>query len=307
MNVRRYYKNEIPDADDIVIVKITKEDEHGYYCYLVEYENLEGFICLSEIVKTKYIKKHIFKIDETVPMIVLKVDPEKRMVDLSKKRLAEKDEPMIMCKYKTCTSINKLVNECYIMYLKYCDIGSSDIIHSINDLMRGTIWKLYEENDKEGEIENYTIIYKDILKNPKIILSTELFDNEFINKAVNNITKRVTINNTVLENNIILFVTEDNALSKIKEILDITGFKHNNDYKISLLVMSPPHYKLRIEGPSFDKINEILGKIKELIQNKANKYSSSCTLKFEEAKVVCESTYDYKFLGDFDLERLELP
>ncbi|QKF93780.1 translation initiation factor 2 alpha subunit [Fadolivirus algeromassiliense] len=299
MNIKRFYKNEFPEQDDVVMVKINREDEYGYYADLIEYENLEGFISLSEIVKSKYVKKHILKVGEVLPTVVLKVDTNKKLIDLSKKRMDNKEEPVIMCKYKACTSINKLVNECYIMYLKHCDVSSSDIIHSINDVMTNTVWKLYEQH----EDHNYTIIFRDILRNPKIVLTDELFTNDFVDKALNNVTKRVTINNTVMENSLTLHISEENAITKIKEILDITKFKNNSDYKVSVLITSPPNYKVRIEGPSHDQIIEMLKQIKDSIKQKSNAYS--CLISFDEPKILCESSYDYKFLGDYDLERFE--
>lgn len=298
MNIKRFYKNEFPEQEDIVLVKVNREDEYGYHGNLIEYDDLEGFISLSEIVKTKYIKKHILKIGDLLPMIVLKVDCNKRIVDLSKKRIESKDEPTIMCRYKTCVSINKLVNECYIMYLKHCDVSSSDIIHSINDIMDTTVWKLYEDN----EDKNYTIIYRDILKNPKIILTNELFANDFIERALPNITKRVTISNTVMEKCITLYMLEDNAISKIKDVFAIT-IPSNHDYKISFLIASPPQYKIIIEGPSRDKILQLLDLIQHEMEKNSSKYS--CILTFEKPKSVCETSYDYKFLGDYELQKFE--
>ena len=41
--MKRFYKNELPNVDDMVVVKITREDDHGYYGSLIEYDNIEGY------------------------------------------------------------------------------------------------------------------------------------------------------------------------------------------------------------------------------------------------------------------------
>ena len=166
MNIKRFYKREFPEIDDIVMVKITKEDEFGYYCNLLEYEDIEGLLSLSEIIKGRFIKKHLLKPGEVLPLIIIRMDKEKKIVDLSKKKIDETEEKVVMIRYKTCLNINKIINEFYVMYLKYCDISESDIIHSIYDIMNNTIWPLYESN----ETNDYNDIYKNILENPKIIL-----------------------------------------------------------------------------------------------------------------------------------------
>lgn len=299
MNIKRFYKRDFPEIDDIVIIKITKEDEYGYFCELLEYESIEGFLPLSELVKGRYVKKHLLKINDTLPLIIIKADKNKKTVDLSKKKINEIEQNDVMIKYKTCLNINRLVNEFYVMYLKYCNITESDIMHSINDIMNSTIWQYYEVNEEP----DYTIIYNNILENPKLILKNDLFEEKFIDKALNNVKNRLLKKNMLLENEFHLLVNEDEAKEKIKEILNI-NFPEETDYKLKILIIAPPNYKIKLEGPCKNEGNKILNNIKKNIIEKANKYASS--IKFEEPKLLYDSTYEIKYLADFDLQRLEI-
>jgi len=254
---------------------------------------------LSELVKGKYVKKHLLKEGETLSLVVLKIDETKKLVDLSKKRVKDHDKESMIAKYRTCTNINRLVNECYTMYLKYCDVSKSATLHTIDELMSDTIWKFYDEDEET----KYDTIYKNILTDLNLIFPQELFEDDFINKAKHNIEKRIIKNNMMLEIDLSLLIMEEDAVSKLKSILDISTINHDN-YKINIMIISPPHYKIRIEGQSTITGSEIIEEIKKYITQKATLHST--ILKFEKIKIVSESSYEFKFLGDFDLERIEL-
>lgn len=295
--MKRFYKNELPNVDDMVVVKITREDDHGYYGSLIEYDNIEGYLPLSEVVRGKYAKKHILKEEQIIPLIVIKVDPHKKLIDLSKKKVDKEQESYVLLKYKICNNINKLVNECYIMYLKYCDLSSSDIIHTMNDIMDQTIWKMYE-----GESKDYTIIFKNILENPKLILSEELFSEDFIGKAIENFNSRIIKKSMIMEMDFHLIVLENNALEKLKEILSFQITE--NKCRIEVIVISPPLYRVRIEGYNKEMCFNIIELIKNSIIAKLQLYKH--IVKFSDINIVNDSTYEIKFMGNYELETLML-
>lgn len=298
MNIKRFYKNEYPEIDDIVIVKIIREDEFGYYCELLEYENIEGFLSLSELVKGRFAKKHLLKINDILPLLIIKMDQIKRIVDLSKKKLDEVGTNKVLMRYKSCLNINKLMNELYIMYLKYCDIEDSDIIYSINDIMNNTIWPLYEIYD----LDNYNMIFRNILENPKLILTTEIFEEMFINKALSNMNNRTKKKNMIIELEFILMINEDNGVNKIKEVLEIQLEEKN--FVLKILIMNPPLYKIKLEGTCKIKGYQLIDYIKNIITTKLQNYDN--ILKFQEPKLIQEMTYEIKFISDYDLEKLQL-
>lgn len=299
MNIKRFYRKDFPEMDDIVIVRIGKQSDYGYNVSLLEYEELEGFLSLSELVKGKYLKKsQMLKSDDIMPLIVKESNVAKKMVELSRKNLKEEEVSDTMIRYKTCTCINRLMNECYTMYLKYCDLSSSDIIHGINDVMDTTVWRLYEET----EDIDYNTIYMKILEHPDIILPPELFTQEFIDKALQNIHKRINKTNMILEMTLNLSLMEEDAVTKIKEILNVT--LNEPDLNVKVVILSPPLYKIRIESSDKKKGYDALENVKKTIQERINKYSN--ILKFADACISCDSSYDIKFLADFDLKRLEL-
>ena len=299
MNVKRYYRKDFPESEDLVMAKVIEKTEYGYNVSLIEYENLTGFISLADLMNGKYLqKKYMLKDNEIVPLIVKEANVAKKMVALSRKNISEKEVSNTTLRYKTCTCINRLMNEFYTMYLKFSDIHSSDIIHSINEVMDDTVWKLYAET----EDEDYGFIYMKILEQPNILLPHELFTDEFIEKALKNINRRIIKQNMILELGITLFVFEEDALIKIKDILTINI--NEEDVNISTYVMSSPIYKIKIECSDKGKGYRILEDIKNSIQEKSKKYATK--LKFDDSTLSSDISYDIKFLADYDLQRLEL-
>lgn len=302
MNVKRFYRKEFPDVDDIVIMKINREDEYGYYGDLLEYENIEGFVALSELIKGKYMKKkHPFKKGDLYPFTVIRINYDKNTVDVSKKRTETDDGEDIMIQYRICGNINKLINEFYTMYMKYYKSKYLDEkLYNINDIMDVTIWKLYDDYDEY----DYQDIYNKILGNPIILLPDSLFEENFIEKAIENINNRITKKDMIMEMNITLVVFEDDAIEKIKDIFNIDGMDLNDDYKIQITLKSTPVYKIKIEGQEKEIGYAVLAKLKEHFKNRSNKYK--CVINFEEPKVITDTVYEIKFISDYDLEKIDL-
>jgi translation initiation factor 2 subunit 1 len=84
----RYYRNELPAKDDVVAVVTSEIKDLGAYVRLIEYDDIEGFIMLSQVT-TKRVKtvQKFLKIGKQEFMEVLRVDENQKYIDLSKKSL----------------------------------------------------------------------------------------------------------------------------------------------------------------------------------------------------------------------------
>lgn len=297
MHIRRFYQKEFPDQDDIVMVQICNESDYGYNCNLLEYGNMDGFLSISELVKGKYVKKHLLKKDEVCSLSVIKIDPVKKLVELSRKRTTDADKQTITIKYDVCSKINKLMNECYIMHIKYCEIKNSQP-YQIDQIMNDTIWKLYSETEDD---QNYNKLYRDLLEDLNLILPLGLFSDDFVNKTKSNIEQRIDKTNVTMENEFLLLVTDEDAISVIKNILG-GSMVQCYQYDINILICSPPHYKIKICGPSKEKVEQLINQIKQNIIDNSKQYS--VMLKFDNIKIREEADYKLRFLGVYDLQRI---
>ncbi|KII84319.1 hypothetical protein PLICRDRAFT_118094 [Plicaturopsis crispa FD-325 SS-3] len=109
----RYYEQRYPEVDELVMVQVRQIAEMGAYVKLLEYDNIEGMILLSELSRRRIrsIQK-LIRVGRNEVVVVLRVDKEKGYIDLSKRRVSPED--IVKCeerymKSKTVASIMRHV------------------------------------------------------------------------------------------------------------------------------------------------------------------------------------------------------
>merc|ERR1712212_1334613 len=87
-----YYENKYPEIDDVVMVNVRSIADMGAYVHLLEYNNIEGMILLSELSRRRIrsINK-LIRVGRTEPVVVIRVDKDKGYIDLSKRRVSPED------------------------------------------------------------------------------------------------------------------------------------------------------------------------------------------------------------------------
>lgn len=88
----RWYESVFPETDDVVMVQVKSIAEMGAYVSLLEYNNIEGMILLSELSRKRIrsITK-LIKVGKQEPVMVLRVDRDKGYIDLSKRRVSPEE------------------------------------------------------------------------------------------------------------------------------------------------------------------------------------------------------------------------
>jgi len=88
----RYYERQYPEPEEVVMVNVTEIGDMGAYVTLLEYDDIEGMIQLSELSRRRIrsINK-LVRINKCEVVMVLRVDREKGYIDLSKRRVDPED------------------------------------------------------------------------------------------------------------------------------------------------------------------------------------------------------------------------
>jgi translation initiation factor 2 subunit 1 len=88
----RFYEPRYPEVDELVMVQVRQIAEMGAYVKLLEYDNIEGMILLSELSRRRIrsIQK-LIRVGRNEVVVVLRVDKEKGYIDLSKRRVSAED------------------------------------------------------------------------------------------------------------------------------------------------------------------------------------------------------------------------
>lgn len=119
----RFYENKFPEVDDLVVVNVKEIADMGAYVKLLEYDEIEGMILLSELSRRRIrsIQK-LIKVGRNEVAVVLRVDKDKGYIDLSKRKVLP--EEAIKCeerynKSKSVHSILRHVAEKHKISLQY--------------------------------------------------------------------------------------------------------------------------------------------------------------------------------------------
>jgi translation initiation factor 2 subunit 1 len=86
------YENKLPEPETCVMVNVRQITDVGTYVHLLEYNNIEGMILLSELTRRRYrsIGK-LVRVGKNEVAVVMRVDKDKGYIDLSKRRAAAED------------------------------------------------------------------------------------------------------------------------------------------------------------------------------------------------------------------------
>ena len=158
----RFYENKYPEIDDIVMVNVQQIAEMGAYVKLLEYDNIEGMILLSELSRRRIrsIQK-LIRVGKNDVAVVLRVDKEKGYIDLSKRRVSSED--IIKCeeKYQKSKTVHSILRYCAEKFQIPLEELYKTIAHAYEafklSIIDETVWEGIEPPSKDvlDELKNY--------------------------------------------------------------------------------------------------------------------------------------------------------
>lgn len=296
----RFYKKEYPDSNEVIMAKISDENDLGFHVSLVEY-NLKGFLPKTELIKGRTRKKKIVKIGQMFPVSVTAIEKSNNHINVSKKRVHPKDAKLIGETYKLCEELNKLGKEIFCLHKKFCNDKKMDAMHNVETIMTQTIWSMCPTKEDSCKI------YKEIIKNPATLIENlEFYDDfkdDFKDLVKNNYENRIVTKNMILDTDVNILVLEEDGVECIKKILDIQLDDEYDDFKLSILMTSPPTYKIRIEGPC-ERIGKLLtDKLLNQIEKNIKNYKAQFNI-CHKHKIVRESESSIKFLSEYEINEM---
>jgi len=160
----RFYAERYPEIDDVVMVNVRSIEEMGAYVHLLEYNNIEGMILLSELSRRRIrsINK-LIRIGKTEPVVVIRVDKEKGRsfflnvlvihiiilvfvyilgyIDLSKRRVSPEDIEKCTERFAKAKAVNSILRHVAELLNFESDAQFEELYHK-------TAW-FYEERTKK--------------------------------------------------------------------------------------------------------------------------------------------------------------
>lgn len=106
----RFYEAEYPEVDECVVVLVNNIADMGAYVSLVEYNDVEGMILLSELSRRRIRSIHkLIRVGKMEVCMVMRVDKEKGYIDLSRRKVAAEDVVKCEERYSKAKAVNSIM------------------------------------------------------------------------------------------------------------------------------------------------------------------------------------------------------
>ena len=245
---------EFPDRGELVFAKITKILPHGAFCELEEYENKEAFLHISEVA-SRWIKNiHEFLAEGKVYVVrVTRVTPARNMIDVSLKRVNEKEAEAKQQQVKREKRAQNLV-ALAVKKTKLKKEKADEII----DILTKEFGDLHSALEYAAEAEEGSL--------EKLGISKSL-EKHLLQIAQENIKKPIQKITGVLS-----FTSyAPNGVEDIRACLGNIDVKVPEETKYEIIFMGAPRYRITIESRDFKIAEKILKEIMHQVEANAKK------------------------------------
>uniref|UniRef100_A0A4W6EKA0 Eukaryotic translation initiation factor 2 subunit 1 n=1 Tax=Lates calcarifer TaxID=8187 RepID=A0A4W6EKA0_LATCA len=275
----RFYQHRFPEVEDVVMVNVRSIAEMGAYVSLLEYNNIEGMILLSELSRRRIrsINK-LIRIGRNECVVVIRVDKEKGYIDLSKRRA--------------------LCSQVYSILRHVAEVLEYSKDEQLESLYQRTAW-VFDEKYKRPGYGAYDV-FKQAVSDPAILDGLDLTEEER-SVLIDNINRRLTPQAVKIRADIEVACYGYEGIDAVKEALRAGLSCSTEAMPIKINLIAPPRYVMttttleRTEGLSV--LNQAMAAIKEKIEEKRGVFNIQM-----EPKVVTDT--DETELAR-QLERLE--
>ncbi|VVB77015.1 Translation initiation factor 2 subunit alpha [uncultured archaeon] len=227
----------LPELGEIVLVKINKIMPHGAYCELVEYKT-DSYLPIGEVASgwIKNIHERIKEGQRDVAKVVF-VDPSRRAIDVSLKKVSTKEKKEKITEY----TLEKRAEKFFVQA-----IGAAHEEAKSADIKRRVAQK----------VQTYTELLERVQENK---LDKDILDDDVRAAFVDIISKNIKPKSYTVAYTVEL--TASSGKGNIKLIRKIYG--EIEALGVEVVYEGAPHYKIIAEGPSYAVAE---GKIKEAQQ-----------------------------------------
>lgn len=242
-----------PELNETVICKITKITDFGVFAELLEYDNIEGFIHISQVSSTwiKNIHNHA-KINQIRAAKVLKVDEYKNHVDLSLSRVSAADQKRKISEYRLFLRAQGLLKvvakEMDITY----DSAWEEIAEPILEI-EGSLYKGFVNILKYG-IERYSDI-----------------NSKYYRQLVDILSKNITVKDKKIIVNLKIASKLPNGIEVIKKVILKVLETYNN---IFISYLGAGNYELIISAVDYKVASKTLDLVSKDLEKSFKKKAS---------------------------------
>lgn len=236
----RFYKEKFPEVEDVVMVNVRSIAEMGAYVHLLEYNNIEGMILLSELSRRRIrsINK-LIRVGKTEPVVVIRVDKEKGYIDLSKRRVSPEDVEKCTERYAKAKAVNSILRH-------VAELLHYETDEQLEELYQKTAW-YFEEKYKKQKASAYDF-FKQAVTDPSILAECGL-DDKTRDVFINNIKRKLTSQAVKIRADVEVACYGYEGIDAVKTALKAGLALSTEELPIKINLIAPPLYVMTTSTP----------------------------------------------------------
>jgi len=256
---------ELPEVGEIVIATVKKTGDHGAYVSLDEYDNIQGFLHISEIAPgwvrkvTKFVKEGDKKV-----LLVKKIQEDRAEIDLSLKQISKEQRK------KKLLDVKRFEKE-------------QSILKNIQDKAKLSSEEVDELEEKL--LSKYKSVYDAIIdiatKNISVI--DDLKISKKITDEIEELSKKINLPTVEIRGILEMTSRKPDGIEIIKKML-LDAIKESQNEKIEISYLGAPRYRLSIIAQDFKTAEKTLKPIVEQIEKNVSKLDGTFKFSREESK-----------------------
>ena len=256
---------ELPEVGEIVIATIKKTGDHGAYVSLDEYDNIQGFLHISEIAPgwvrkvTKYVKEGDKKV-----LLVKKIQQDRAEIDLSLKQISKEQRK------KKLLDVKRFEKE-------------QGILKNIQDKVKLSSEEIDQVEEKL--LSKYNSVYEAIIeigtKNINVIDDLDI--SKKIKEVIEEFSKKIKLPTVEIRGVLEMTSSKSDGIEIIRKIL-LDAIKESKNEKIEISYLGAPRYRLSIIAQDFKTAEKTLKPILEKIEKNSSKLNGTYKFSREDSK-----------------------
>ena len=256
---------ELPEVGEIVIATVKKTGDHGAYVSLDEYDNIQGFLHISEIAPgwvrkvTKFVKEGDKKV-----LLVKKIQEDRAEIDLSLKQISKEQRK------KKLLDVKRFEKEQSI--LKNIQDKAKLSSEEVDELEEKLLSKYKSVYDAIIDIATKNISVIDDLKIPKKITD-----------EIEELSKKINLPTVEIRGILEMTSRKPDGIEIIKKMV-VDAIKESQNEKIEISYLGAPRYRLSIIAQDFKTAEKTLKPIVEQIEKNVSKLDGTFKFSREESK-----------------------
>merc|ERR1712241_797851 len=236
------------EIDDVVMVNVRSIADMGAYVHLLEYNNIEGMILLSELSRRRIrsINK-LIRVGKTEPVVVIRVDEDKGYIDLSKRRVTPEDIERCTEVYSKAKAVNSILRH----VASILDFKSNE---ELEDLYTKTAWHFERKSKKKGSSYDY---FKQAVQDPSLLDECGL-DEKTKTVLLENIQQKLTQQAVKIRADVEVSCFSYEGIDAVKDALRSGMACSTENVSVRINLIAPPLYVITTSTPEKQEGLEIL-------------------------------------------------